>query len=74
MTFRNRGMEIEIHAVANARPPILLWEDMCLALRGLLDYEEKSPPGEYVDQLFKIYVGRHYLAIGRIRPPNVMSS
>ena len=49
-------------------PPVT-WEDMCVVLRGLLDYQERSSPGGYLDQVFRVHVGGFYLGVGRISPP-----
>ena len=66
MIFSRCGTEIQIDCFSGRDIPVVTWENVCMIVRGLLDYQENLPSGHYVDQLFRVHIGRFYLAIGKI--------
>ena len=66
--FSHRGTQIHLdHFNTMPGRPMYTWEDACVTLRGLLEYELHV--GSYSDQVFRVIRGRYVLAAGRVSPP-----
>ena len=68
--FAHRGTEIVLDVFSGMGIPTFTWDNACNTLRGLLEYE-MSPAARWLDQIFRVHVGRYYIGVGRISPPIV---
>ena len=47
----------------------MTWEHACVVLRGLLEFVGKEELGKWMDQVYKVYVGKFLVGLGRVSAP-----